>query len=59
MVALILLQQSDAGLGAVFGGGSSGAINRTRRGGEKIIFNICIVVSVLFVLSVLATTIIY
>ena len=55
MMALILVQQSDAGLGAVFGGSDGGGINRTRRGSEKIIFNATIVVSTLFVLSVLAT----
>ena len=57
MIALILLQHSEAGLGAVFGGsGGDGGINRTRRGGEKVIFTTCIVVSILFVLSVFATT---
>ena len=54
MTALILMQQSEAGLGAVFGGSESGAINRTRRGPEKLIFNACIAVSILFVLSLLA-----
>lgn len=58
MTALILLQQSDAGLGAVFGGSSSGAINRTRRGAEKTIFQACIVVSILFVLSIMANFIV-
>ena len=57
MVALILMQQSEAGLGAVFGGSDSGGINRTRRGAEKVIFQICIVVSILFVGSVFLTTI--
>ena len=54
MMTLILMQQSDAGLGAVFGGTDSGGINRARRGSEKVIFNATIVVSILFVLSVLA-----
>ena len=57
MVALILMQQSEAGLGAVFGGSDSGGINRTRRGVEKVIFQVCIVVSVLFVASVFLTTV--
>lgn len=58
MVALILMQQSEAGLGAVFGGGGdSGGINRTRRGAEKVIFQVCIVVSILFVSSIFLTTI--
>jgi protein translocase SecG subunit len=58
MVSLILMQQSEAGLGAVFGGSDGGTINRTKRGPEKTIFQICIVVSVLFVASVFLTTVI-
>lgn len=54
MIALILIQQSEAGLGAVFGGSDSSTINRTRRGSEKVIFQICIIVSILFAVSVFA-----
>ena len=52
MVLLILLQQRGASLGAGFGG--SGELNTTRRGLEKSIFNATVVVSVVFVLSILA-----
>lgn len=50
MIGGILLQQSDAGLGAGFGGGdgfSSG--HHTKRGAEKTIFISTIVIAILFV----------
>jgi len=52
VIAGILMQQSDASLGAVFGGGNdAGGPKRTRRGAEKILFNGTVVIAVLFVLS--------
>ena len=57
MMGLILLQRSDASLGSAFGGSDS-SVKYTRRGAEKILFNITIAVSVLFVLSALAAIII-
>lgn len=51
LIAGILLQQSDAGLGSAFGGADEGGLNRTRRGSEKIIFHATIVIAVLFVIS--------
>lgn len=54
LIAGILLQQSDASLGAVFGGGNEiGGGGRTRRGAELIIFNGTIGIAVLFTASVL------
>lgn len=52
LVALILIQHSEAGAGGAFGGGDnfSGAAH-TKRGAEKIIFITTIVVAVLFALS--------
>ena len=55
----VLIQQSEAGLGAAFGGGdafSSG--NHTKRGAEKIIFIGTIVISILFALSAFAVLLI-
>jgi preprotein translocase subunit SecG len=52
LITAILMQQTDASLGAVFGGGDSGSSGRTRRGFEKTLFNATIVIAVLFVLSV-------
>lgn len=51
LVAAILLQQSDAGLGGVLGGGDGGGLYHTRRGFEKFIFTVTIVVAVLLTLS--------
>ncbi|MFA5831507.1 MAG: preprotein translocase subunit SecG [Candidatus Paceibacterota bacterium] len=49
---LILLQRSDASLGSAFGGTDSTSMY-TRRGAEKILFNITIAVAILFALSAL------
>ncbi len=46
----ILLQVRGAGLGSVFGGSSAGSVFKTRRGVERLIFNITIVLVVLFAL---------
>ncbi|HEY4512789.1 MAG TPA: preprotein translocase subunit SecG [Candidatus Paceibacterota bacterium] len=51
LVGLILLQQSDASIGAAFGGDSLGGSVHTRRGPEKIVFVGTIVIAVLFALS--------
>ncbi len=49
LVGLVLLQQSDASVGAAFGGDSLGSNAHTRRGPEKVIFVTTIVVAILFV----------
>jgi len=51
LVVTILLQQSDAGLGGVLGGGDTGGLYHTRRGFEKFLFVMTIVVGILFVAS--------
>jgi preprotein translocase subunit SecG len=48
VILFILLQVSGAGLGSAFGAPSSGASFKTRRGVEKLIFNITIIFVVLF-----------
>ena len=50
VIAFILLQVRGAGLGSAFGGSSAGAVFKTRRGVERLIFNITIVFVVLFAL---------
>ncbi len=50
LTALVITQQSDAGLG-LLGGGGGETTNHTRRGIEKTIFEATIVVAVLFSLS--------
>ena len=52
MILAILLQQRGASLGAGFG--SSGELHTTRRGIDKNLFEITIVLAVIFVLSILA-----
>ena len=56
LILLILLQQRGASLGAGMGG--SGELYTERRGLEKSIFNVTIVVAVVFILSILSTLII-
>jgi protein translocase SecG subunit len=53
----ILLQQRGAGMGGAFGGGDGFGYN-TRRGAEKIFFQISLLVAILFVLSAVLTLII-
>jgi len=48
VIVFILLQARGAGLGSVFGGSSAGTVFKTRRGVERLIFNITIVFIILF-----------
>ncbi|OIO18406.1 MAG: preprotein translocase subunit SecG [Candidatus Magasanikbacteria bacterium CG1_02_32_51] len=48
LIIVVLLQQKGTGLGSAFGG--SGTIHTTRRGIDKVLYQITIVVSVLFFL---------
>jgi protein translocase SecG subunit len=51
MIATILMQQSEASSGGVFGGADNwNAGYHTRRGFEKVIFNINIILGILFAL---------
>lgn len=51
MTVLILMQTRGAGLGAGLGGG--GEVNTTRRGSDKTIHQITIVMAIIFSLSLL------
>ncbi|MDQ5970228.1 MAG: preprotein translocase subunit SecG [Patescibacteria group bacterium] len=53
LIVAILLQQKGSGLGSTFG--SDSAIYRTKRGAEKFIFRLTIVLSFLFLASALAS----
>jgi preprotein translocase subunit SecG len=56
LVASILMQARGAGLGSVFGG--TGAVFKTRRGIDRLLFRITIAFSVLFALiSIVASLI--
>ena len=59
VIAFILLQVRGAGLGSVFGGSSAGSVFKTRRGVEKLVFNITIVFVVLFALISLLSLLIH
>lgn len=52
MVILVLIQQTDSDAGGSFGGGASAHFH-TRRGAEKIMFYMTIIISILFIASVL------
>jgi preprotein translocase subunit SecG len=59
VIGFILLQVRGAGLGSVFGGSSAGSVFKTRRGVEKLVFNITIVFVVLFALISLLSLLIH
>ena len=56
LVIVILLQQQGSGLGSLFGGGG-GETYRTKRGAEKMFYNLTIISIVLFVVNGLAIAI--
>ncbi|OJI08346.1 MAG: preprotein translocase subunit SecG [Candidatus Vogelbacteria bacterium CG22_combo_CG10-13_8_21_14_all_37_9] len=51
LIITILFQQSDAGLGSAFGGNSSSNPFSTKRGFEKTLFIITIILAILFIAS--------
>lgn len=53
MILAILLQQRGASLGAGFG--SSGELYTTRRGLDKNLFEVTIILAVIFILSILVS----
>lgn len=56
LIATILLQQTGAGVGGAFGGGDD-SIHHTRRGMEKVLFYLSIIVAILFAVSAFAVII--
>jgi preprotein translocase subunit SecG len=59
VMIIVLIQQSDAGLGSAFGGGGDDMAGaHTKRGAEKILFNLTIVLGILFVASTFVALII-
>lgn len=49
LIVVVLLQTRGTDVGAAFGGGSSGSSFRTRRGLEKTLFQLTIVLAIVFV----------
>lgn len=55
LIVLIMLQVKGGGLGSLLGGDAGGGISRTRRGLEKTLFQITIVMAALFLgISIMA-----
>lgn len=52
LIALILLQSSEGGLGSAFGGGDT---YRTKRGAERMVFIATIVFAILFLITSVTT----
>ena len=57
LIVAVLLQVKGRGLGGIFGGSDAG-IYKTRRGAERTLFNLTIVLVVLFFAFALASVII-
>jgi preprotein translocase subunit SecG len=57
LIVAVLLQVKGQGLGGIFGGTDAG-IYKTRRGAEKTLFNLTIVLVVLFFVFALASVIV-
>jgi preprotein translocase subunit SecG len=55
LTAIILMQTRNSDIGSVFGGGDT-TIHRTRRGVERTLFIVTIVLSVLFFLIVIISS---
>jgi preprotein translocase subunit SecG len=52
LIVIIILQAKGQGLGSLFGGGDSGmGITKTRRGLDRTLFQITIILSALFLLN--------
>ncbi len=56
LIAVIIIQQKGAGLGSAFGGDMG--MYRTRRGAEKLLFNLTLIIAALFILSAIVGLII-
>jgi len=48
LIALILIQERSSGLSGTFGGTESG-IRHLRRGGERFIFNLTVILLIIFI----------
>ena len=49
LIVVVLLQTRGADIGSAFGGGGGGSTFRTRRGLEKTLFQLTIVLAIIFV----------
>ena len=51
LIGGVLLQRSEAGLGGAFGGDSFSSVHHVKRGSEKVLFVVTIVIAVLFAIT--------
>ncbi len=51
LIITILLQRSEAGLGGALGGDLGSSTHHTRRGMEKVLFQLSVVFSILFAVT--------
>jgi preprotein translocase subunit SecG len=57
VILFVLLQTRSAGLGSAFGGSSAGSVFKTRRGIERLVFNLTIIFITLFALFALLSAV--
>ncbi len=57
VILFVLLQTRSAGLGSAFGGSSAGSVFKTRRGIERLVFNLTIAFIILFALFALLSAV--
>ena len=58
LIILVLLQAKGSGVGSLLGGDPGGGITRTRRGLEKTLFQVTIILaSVFFLVAILAVSV--
>jgi preprotein translocase subunit SecG len=50
IILFVLLQTRSAGLGSAFGGSSAGSVFKTRRGVERLVFNLTVIFIILWAL---------
>jgi preprotein translocase subunit SecG len=58
VILFVLLQTHSAGLGSAFGGSSAGSVFKTRRGIERLVFNLTVIFIVLFALFALLSAVV-
>lgn len=51
LIGGVLIQRSEAGLGGAFGGDSFSSVHNVKRGAEKTIFIVTLIIAILFSLS--------
>lgn len=58
LITAIVLQSKGAGLGGLTGGSEGGGVFRARRGVEKLLFNITVVLSIAFFITAVVNVVV-